>query len=167
MMALTARSLALLALIALAPVAQAQEASIAFGDMAQDLSLPVEVAADQFSVNNADGRAVFTGNVEVKQGEMTLTAAEVRVQYTADQTAIDQLVATGGVSITNLADSAVADQAVYTVATGVIVLTGGVRLEQGGSTLQGQKLTVNLADGSGVMEGRVTTTFAPGATGGN
>lgn len=166
-MALTAKSLALLAGLLLAPAAVAQEAKIAFGDMAQDTSLPVEVAADQFSVNNADGTAVFSGNVVVTQGEMTLSAAEVRVQYTADQTEIDQLVATGGVSITNLADSAVAEEAVYTVATGVIVLTGGVRLVQGASTLQGQKLTVNLADGSGVMEGRVTTTFAPGDAAGD
>jgi lipopolysaccharide export system protein LptA len=163
-MVLTIRSLGLAAALLLAPMVQAQEAKIAFGEMAQDTSLPVEVAADQFTVNNADGTAIFTGNVEVKQGEMTLTAAEVRVQYTADQTDIDKLIATGGVTITNLADSAVADEAVYTVVTGVIVLTGGVRLVQGGSTLQGQKLTVNLKDGSGVMEGRVTTTFVPGGT---
>ena len=164
-MAFTAKSLVLAAgLLALAPLAMAQEAKIAFGDMAQDTSLPVEVTSDQFSVNNADGTAVFSGNVVVKQGEMTLSATEVRVQYTSDQTSIDQMIASGGVSITNLADSAVADEAVYTIATGVIVLTGAVRLVQGGSTLQGQKLTINLTDGSGVMEGRVTTTFAPGGT---
>ena len=165
-MASTARLLALVAGLMLAPACLAQEAKIAFGDMAQDTSLPVEVAADQFSVNTADGTAVFSGNVVVTQGEMTLSAAEVRVQYSADQSEIDQLIATGGVSISNLADSAVAEEAVYTVATGVIVLTGSVRLAQGPSTLQGQKLTINLSDGSGVMEGRVTTTFTPGAASG-
>jgi lipopolysaccharide export system protein LptA len=149
-------------LAALAGAGLAQEAKIAFGDLAQDTSLPVEVTADSFTVNNADGTALFSGNVAVVQGEMTLTAAEVRVDYSPDQTAIDRLLATGGVSITNLADSAVAEEAVYTIETGLIVLTGAVRLAQGASTLQGQKLTINLKDGSGVMEGRVTTTFVPG-----
>jgi lipopolysaccharide export system protein LptA len=162
-MAFTVKTLGLIAGLALLAVpAVAQQASIAFGDLEQDTSLPVEVQADQLSVNNADGSAVFSGNVLVTQGEMTLAAAEVLVKYGADKNSIDQLLASGGVKITNLADLAEADEAVYTIASGVIVLTGNVRLAQGGSTMGGQKLTINLKDGSGVMEGRVTTTFVPG-----
>jgi lipopolysaccharide export system protein LptA len=142
--------------------APAQEARIAFGDLAQDTSLPVEVTAEAFAVNNADGTAVFTGGVVVTQGEMKLSAAEVRVQYNADQTAIDQLIASGGVTIANLANAAEAREAVYTIATGIIVLTGDVLMTQGPSAMAGQKLTVNLKDGTGVMEGGVTTTFVPG-----
>ncbi|HOZ32238.1 MAG TPA: lipopolysaccharide transport periplasmic protein LptA [Tabrizicola sp.] len=157
------RSLVLAAAFAaLGLVAQAQQATIAFGDLEQDTSQPVQVGADQLAVNNADGSAVFTGNVEVTQGEMTLKAGEVRVKYGADQTQIDQLIASGGVSITNLADKASSTEAVYTIASGVIVLTGNVQLAQGPSTMQGQKLTINLKDGTGIMEGRVTTTFVPG-----
>jgi lipopolysaccharide export system protein LptA len=162
-MALMHRSLVLAAAFAaLGLVAQAQQATIAFGDLEQDTSQPVQVGADQLVVNNADGSAVFTGNVEVTQGEMTLKAGEVRVKYGADQTQIDQLIASGGVSITNLADKASSTEAVYTIASGVIVLTGNVQLAQGPSTMQGQKLTINLKDGTGIMEGRVTTTFVPG-----
>jgi lipopolysaccharide export system protein LptA len=149
-------------LLGMAGTAPAQEARIAFGDLAQDTSLPVEVTAEAFAVNNADGTAVFTGGVVVTQGEMKLSAAEVRVQYNADQTAIDQLVASGGVTIANLADAAEAREAVYTIATGIIVLTGDVLMTQGPSAMAGQKLTVNLKDGTGVMEGGVTTTFVPG-----
>jgi lipopolysaccharide export system protein LptA len=143
-------------------MALAQEARIAFGDLAQDTTLPVEVTAEAFAVNNADGTAVFTGNVVVTQGEMKLSAAEVRVQYNADQTAIDQLIASGGVTIVNLADAAEAREAVYTIATCIIVLTGDVLMTQGPSAMAGQTLTVNLKDGTGVMEGGVTTTFVPG-----
>ena len=146
----------------LAGAGWAQDAKIAFGDLAQDTTLPVEVTAETFSVNNADGTAVFSGNVVVTQGEMKLSAAEVRVQYNADQTAIDQLIASGGVTIANLGDAAEAREAVYTIDSGVIVLTGDVLLTQGPSAMAGQKLTVNLKDGTGVMEGRVTTTFVPG-----
>lgn len=149
-------------LLVLAGMAQAQGARVAFGDLAQDTTLPVEVTSETFAVNNADGSAVFTGNVVVVQGEMKLSAAEVRVQYNADQTAIDQLIASGGVTIVNLADTAKASEAVYSIDSGQIVLTGDVRLTQGASVMAGQKLTVNLKDGSGLMEGRVTTTFVPG-----
>jgi lipopolysaccharide export system protein LptA len=150
------------ALAALAPMAQAQEAKIAFGDLTQDTTLPVEVTADSFSVNNADGTAIFSGEVRVTQGEMVLSAAEVQVNYAPEGQAISQLVASGGVSVTNLADAAKADSAVYTIDSGVIVLSGNVVLTQGPSSMQGQKLTINLKDGSGIMEGRVTTTFVPG-----
>ena len=148
--------------LALAGMAEAQGAKIAFGDLAQDTTLPVEVAAESFSVNTADGTAIFSGNVVVTQGEMKLSAAEVRVQYNADQTAIDQLIASGGVTIVNLADAAEAREAVYTIASGVIVLTGDVLMTQGPSAMAGQQLTINLKDGTGLMEGRVTTTFVPG-----
>lgn len=160
---MTLRSWAMAAALALlAGPGFAQEAKIAFGALEQDTTQPVEVTADQLSVNNADGTAVFAGNVVVAQGEMNLMAAEVLVKYGTDGQSIDQLIATGGVTVTNLADSASAAEAVYFVATGVIELSGDVALKQGSSSMAGQKLTINLKDGTGVMSGRVTTTFVPG-----
>lgn len=161
-MAFRSLSFAVLAgFMAIAPVT-AQEAKIAFGDLEQDTSQPVEVTSETFSVNNADGTAVFTGDVKVSQGKMVLSAAEVQVKYDPEGRAIREMVASGGVSVTNLGDTAQSDSAVYTIDSGVIVLSGNVRLAQGPSTMQGQKLTINLKDGTGIMEGRVTTTFVPG-----
>ncbi|WP_334195228.1 LptA/OstA family protein [Pararhodobacter sp.] len=143
-----------------APVGAQQK--IAFGELNQDTSLPVQVQADQLAVNNADGSAVFSGNVVVTQGEMKLAAGEVKVSYGTGQKNIEQLLASGGVTVTNLGDAAEAREALYTIASGVIVLSGNVLLTQGPSAMAGQKLTINLKDGTGVMEGRVTTTFVPG-----
>lgn len=159
-MAFTLRSFAF-ALVLSATAATAQQ-KIAFGDLKQDTTLPVEVQADQLTVNNADGSAVFSGNVIVTQGKMKLAAGEVRVSYGTDQKSIETLVASGGVIVTNLGDAAEATEAVYTIDSGVIVLSGDVLLTQGGSAMAGQKLSINLKDGTGVMEGRVTTTFVPG-----
>lgn len=159
-MAFTLRSFAF-ALVLSATAATAQQ-KIAFGDLNQDTTLPVEVQADQLTVNNADGSAVFSGNVVVTQGEMKLAAGEVRVIYGTDQKNIETLIASGGVIVTNLGDAAEAGEAVYTIDSGVIVLSGDVLLTQGPSAMAGQKLTINLKDGTGVMEGRVTTTFVPG-----
>ena len=157
-----ATSAAVVATVWLTGPALAQQAKIAFGDLAQDTSLPVSVLADKLAVNNADGSAVFSGNVSVVQGEMTLSAAEVKVKYGAEQSEIEELLASGGVKITNLGDEATASEAVYAIASGMIVLTGDVKLTQGPSSMAGQKLTINLKDGSGIMEGRVTTVFVPG-----
>jgi lipopolysaccharide export system protein LptA len=150
-----------LAMALTAASADAQQ-KIAFGDLNQDTTQPVQVQADQLAVNNADGSAVFSGNVVVTQGEMKLAAGEVKVTYGTEQNDIETLVASGGVIVTNLGDAAEAQQAVYTIDSGVIVLSGDVLLTQGGSAMAGQKLTINLKDGTGVMEGRVTTTFVPG-----
>lgn len=148
--------------LALAAVSAEAQQKIAFGDLNQDTSQPVQVTADQLAVNNADGTAVFSGNVVVTQGEMKLAAGEVKVTYGTEQNDIESLVASGGVTVTNLGDAAEAREAVYTIDSGVIVLAGDVLLTQGPSAMAGQKLTINLKDGTGVMEGRVTTTFQPG-----
>ena len=140
----------------------AQEATIAFGGLAQNTTLPVEVKADTLAVNNADGTAVFYGNVLVGQGDMRLAAAKVTVEYGKDGKSIARLHATGGVTIANLADAAEAKEAVYSMDSGEIVLTGDVLLTQGASALSGQKLTIHLKDGTGTMQGGVSTVFVPG-----
>jgi lipopolysaccharide export system protein LptA len=152
-----------LAFLALTPaIAQAQGASVAFGGLKQDTSLPVEVSADQLAVNQADGTAVFTGNVLVGQGAMRLSAGQVKVEYTADGTGVSKLYASQGVTLINATDAAEAREAVYTIDSGNVVMTGDVLLTQSGSALSGQKLVLDLKAGTGVMEGRVQTVFQPG-----
>ena len=150
-----------------APVssALAQEATINFGGIRQDASLPVEVTSDMLTVDQADGSAVFSGNVLVKQGDMRLSAGEVRVEYGTDGQKIEKLVATGGVTLVSPQDAAQSDAATYVLADSSMVMTGNVLLTQGNAAIRGQQLNVNLADGTGRMSGRVTTVFSP--SGGN
>lgn len=142
--------------------AQAQQANVAFGGLTQDTTLPVEIEADSLTVNNADGTAVFTGNVLVGQGDMRLSAGAVRVEYGADGKSINRLFASGGVTLANASEAAEAQEAVYTIGSGEVVMTGQVLLTQGQTALSGQKLVINLQSGTGTMEGRVQTTFIPG-----
>ncbi|SPH23614.1 Lipopolysaccharide export system protein LptA [Defluviimonas aquaemixtae] len=164
------RLIALIAATALAvlPAAMAagQGASVAFGGLRADTGLPVEVTADQLTVDQNDGTAVFSGNVLVGQGEMRLSAAEVVVEYGGeDQSRIERLHATGGVTLVSGAEAAEAEEAVYTIDSGEVVMTGNVLLVQGANTLSGQKLIVDLSTGTGRMEGRVKTVLQP--SGGN
>lgn len=155
-------TLALALLLTLPLPATAQQAQVAFGGLKQDTSLPVDIQADSLTVNNADGSAEFSGNVLVGQGEMRLAAGVIRVEYGADGTSINRLIASGGVTLTNAAEAAEAQEAVYTIATGEVVMTGDVLLTQGQTALSGQKLIIDLKAGTGRMEGRVQTTFIPG-----
>lgn len=158
------KTLTMLAVLALAPsLLLAQGATVAFGGLKQDTTLPVEVTADQLAVNQADGTATFSGNVLVGQGEMRLSAGKVRVEYTPDGGGISRLHATEGVTLINATDAAEAREAVYTIDSGQVVMTGDVMLTQGASALSGQKLVINLKAGTGVMEGRVQTVFQPGS----
>lgn len=159
----TLRGLLLTAVLACAPtLIAAQGADVAFGGLKADTTLPVEVTADVLSVNQADGQAVFSGNVLVSQGDMRLSAGEVRVEYSTDGKGIARLFATGGVTIAAGTDAAQAAEAVYTIATGEVIMTGNVVLTQGQAAISGEKLVINLTSGTGRMEGRVTTTFVPG-----
>lgn len=142
--------------------ALAQQASVAFGGLKQDTSLPVEIEADNLTVNNADGSAEFTGNVLVGQGEMRLAASAIRVEYGADGKSINRLIASGGVTLSSASEAAEAQEAIYTISTGEVVMTGDVLLTQGQTALSGQKLVIDLKAGTGRMEGRVQTTFLPG-----
>lgn len=141
-----------------------QQADVRLGGLTQDTSLPVEVDADSLSVDQAAGTAVFSGNVLVKQGQMRLTAGQVQVEYTADGSAIDRLHATGGVTLVSPQDAAEAQEAVYTIDSGNVVMTGNVLLTQGATAISGEKLIVNLKNGTGTMTGRVKTIFTPGGT---
>jgi lipopolysaccharide export system protein LptA len=138
-------------------------ATVAFGSMKGDPTQPVEVTADQLQVNQASGTAIFRGSVIVIQGTMRLTAPEVQVDYAADGKRIARLRATGGVTLANGGEAAEAQEAVYTIDSGQVVMTGDVLLTQGTSALSGKLLTVDLTTGTGVMEGRVQTVFIPGS----
>lgn len=155
----------LLLAFVLPQAALAQGADVAFGSFKHDSSLPVEIAADQLSINQETGRATFRGSVAVAQGEMRLSAAVIEVEYEDGDSAtgeIRRLHASGGVTLVSGSEAAEAQEAVYTIGSSQIVMTGDVLLTQGQNALSGQKLTVNLDAGTGVMEGRVRTVFKPG-----
>lgn len=156
------RGVCLVVLLALPVPALSQGAKVAFGGLKQDTSLPVEITADSLEVNQTDGQATFTGNVLVGQGELRLSAARIEVEYDDGGQGIKTLTATGGVTIVNATDAAEAQEAVYTIASGNVVMTGNVLLTQGPNAISGERLVLNLRDGTGVMEGRVKTVFTPG-----
>lgn len=156
---------ALFALISLClPVSPVQAQQVAFGGLRADRTAPVEVTAESLAVNQGDGTAIFTGNVRIAQGQMRLSAGQVRVEYgNAERSQISRMYASGGVTLVSDAEAAEAQEALYDVRSGTVVLTGDVLLTQGQNVLSGQRMTVDLATGTGQMDGRVRTILQPGA----
>ncbi len=156
-------SLFALFLIGSATLASAQGADVALGIAAFDPSAPVEVTSDELSIDQATGQAIFDGNVLVVQGDIRMSAGLITVVYKTDASGaaqgISELRASEGVTVVTPTDAAEASSAVYAVETGNVTMTGEVLLTQGQTALSGDKLTLNLNDGTGRMEGRVRTIF--------
>ena len=151
-----------LLLLGLAAPVVAQGTSVAFGTIRQDTDQPVEVTADNLSVDQETGTAIFEGNVLIGQGEMRLSAARVKVVYRSGGQGIQRLEATGGVTLVSGPDAAEAQRADYDIDNGTIVMTGDVLLAQGPSALSADKMSVRLSDGTAQMPGRVKTILQTG-----
>ena len=154
-------SMAVLALSVTAASSQAQGTQVAFGVQPQDSNLPVEVTADQLSVDQEDGTAIFTGSVLIAQGEMRLAAPWVKVHYLSDQSGIERLEAKQGVTLVSGEDAAESARADYNVVTGIITMQGDVLLVQGTSAITGERMFVDTVAGTARMNGRVKTVLQP------
>ncbi|MGJ8603158.1 MAG: LptA/OstA family protein [Marivita sp.] len=156
------RTVMTVTMLCLATATFAQGTEVAFGTVQQDTSLPVEVSADALSVSQSDGSALFTGNVVIGQGDMRLSAPRVLVFYTNDQSGVERLEATGGVTLVNGDQAAEATTAEYEVNRGTIRMLGNVLLTQGANTLVSDSMDVDLENGTARMNGRVRTVFQSG-----
>ena len=141
-------------------------AQLAFGNAGYDSSLPIEITADTLTVDQQDGTAIFEGNVLIGQGDLRLTAALVRVEYgteaNGNSSEISRLLASGGVTLVNGSETAEATRAEYSLASGMITLTGSVLVTQGRSALSSESMTIDLDTGTGTMQGRVKTILQTG-----
>jgi len=119
-----------------------------------DSKAPIDLSADRAEAQDRADRAIFAGNVVVKQGELTLRTARLTVAY-ASQNGIDinRIDASGGVTVVSPSETARGDFAVYDLDQGLITMVGNVRLERGGSFLSGGRLTIDLDTGRAVMDG--------------
>lgn len=151
----------LLILALLAPGAALAQMDLSLGGVATDGSAPVEVTAASLTVDQDTGRAVFSGDVLVVQGDIRIAAGEVEVIYDTEGSAISRLLASGGITFATATEAAEAASADYDLATGLLVLTGEVLLTQGNLALSADRMTVNLRDGTAQLDGRVRTVFLP------
>lgn len=119
-----------------------------------DSKAPIDISADRAEAQDRADRAIFAGNVVVKQGELTLRTARLTLAYaTQNGLDINRIDASGGVTVISPSETARGDFAVYDPQDALITMVGNVRLEREGSFLSGARLTIDLDTGRAVMDG--------------
>lgn len=127
---------------------------------------PVDVAADRIEVQDRADRAVFSGDVEVTQADMTLNAARLTVAYSNDRgIQIERLDASGGVVLRSPSETARGQFAIYDLNSKVITMLGQVTLTRGASHVNGGRLVLDLNSGRAVMDGGNAPGTSAGADG--
>ncbi len=135
-----------------------------------DSKAPIDVDADRIDVLDQQNQAIFTGNVRVRQANLTLEADRIKVAYSRPANSgkgggdpvIQRLDADGNVRLATPSERATARFGIYDVNKRILTLIGGVVLTQGTTKVQGNRLTIDLASGRSTLDGR-TSTGQPGS----
>jgi lipopolysaccharide export system protein LptA len=139
------------ALLAVAPAAGQQSGS---GGSGFNSNAPVDVDADRIEVQDRADRAIFSGNVIARQGNMTMNSARLTVIYTnSNGVNVERLEAAGGVTLRTPSETAQGNVALYDVDRRIVTMIGGVRLTQGANRVQGGRLVLDLNSHRAVMDG--------------
>ncbi len=126
-----------------------------------DTSAPVDVAADRIEVQDRADRAIFSGNVDVRQGNLRLDSERLTVAYSsAGGIEIRRLEASGGVTLRSPSETARSQFAIYDLDRRLVTMIGAVSLDRGASNVRGGRLVLDLESGRAVMDGG--TAGAPG-----
>jgi lipopolysaccharide export system protein LptA len=121
-----------------------------------DTSLPIEITADSLEVVQDQKIATFAGNVDAVQGDLVLSADQLRVHYGNDAAAppgpqgmgsIRRIEAEGNVFLSSPRETAQGDTGIYDVAANQLTMEGAVVLTQGENVIRGQRLEVDLVSG--------------------
>ncbi|WP_242096512.1 LptA/OstA family protein [Sphingomonas sp. CROZ-RG-20F-R02-07] len=122
-----------------------------------DSNAPVNFGADHIELQDKANRVLLTGNVTLKQAEMTLNAQRMTVAYTGQvvdgSPQVSRFDAAGNVVVTRPDQVARGQYGIYDLNRRVITMLGGVTLTQGTNTVNGSRLTMNLDTGRAVIDG--------------
>jgi lipopolysaccharide export system protein LptA len=132
-----------------------------------DTSLPIEITADSLEVVQEQRIATFAGNVDAVQGDLVLSADQLRVHYGDDADAapappgvgsIRRIEAEGNVFLSSPRETAQGETGVYDVVANQLTMEGAVVLTQDDNVIRGQRLEIDLVSGRSRMLAAVPST---------
>jgi lipopolysaccharide export system protein LptA len=117
----------------------------------------IYITADKLIADSEAKCAEFIGNVRAVQEDTVITADRLKIFYkkvednnknlTSDEGSIEKIISSGNVKINFDDKVAVAEHAVYTSETGVLVLTGpNSKVTSGTNFVSGEKITLYRAE---------------------
>ena len=128
---------------------------------------PVDVAADRIEVQDRADRAIFSGDVQVRQGDLNLSTSRLTVAYAnAGGIEIKRREAAGGVLLRSPSETARSQFAIYDLDRRLVTMIGNVVLDRGANHVQGGRLVLDLDSGRAVMDGGAAGAPGTSQTGG-
>lgn len=127
-----------------------------------DTYQPLDISAERLEMQQKQGRAIFTGAVQVTQGKLTLRSNTITVFYDladadGDPT-ISRLDAQGQFQLLSDSETLTGDWGIYDVDQQLITVGGSVVFQQGTSELTGSRLEFDLVSGLAKLDGEDTST---------
>ena len=132
-----------------------------------DNDLPIEITADSLEVLQDRKIATFQGSVDAVQGDMVLSADQLRVHYRdgddgapapAGDTSIRRIEAEGNVFLSSPRETAQGDAGAYDVAANRVTIEGAVVLTRADDVIRGERLEIDRASGRSQMFAAVPST---------
>src|SRR5688500_11123628 len=119
-----------------------------------DSDAPIDLAADRLEVQDRADRAIFAGNVHVRQASLSLDTERLTVIYSSGGgVQIRRLDAAGGVVVRSPSETARGNFGIYDLDRKLITLVGAVELNRAGSRISGSRLVIDLDSGRAVIDG--------------
>lgn len=122
-----------------------------------DTEQPIEIVADNFTIDQDAKIATFEGRVEATQGNLIFTTETLRVFYETkkgkDEPSIVRLDAAGRFRMESPSEVAEGDWAIYDIKSKTITIAGNVTLRREQSVISGDRLEIDLGTGLSKFNG--------------
>lgn len=113
---------------------------------------PITITSDHLEGDNKNNKALFSGNVVARRGDITISCEKISIIYDEDVKTAKEIIAEGQVRITQGERIATGERAVFNNSEEKITLTGRPQLREGDNTIEGGKITLFLAEDRGIVE---------------
>lgn len=127
-----------------------------------DTYQPLDISAERLEMQQREGRAIFTGAVQVTQGKLTLRSDTITVYYDLAEgdadPSISRLDAQGQFELASDSETLSGDWGIYDVDRQLITVGGNVVFRQGMTELTGSRLEFDLVSGLAKLDGEDTGT---------
>ena len=125
-----------------------------------DTYQPLDISAERLEMQQKQGRAIFSGAVQVVQGGLTLRSDTITVFYALENTdgdpSISRLDAQGKFELQSASETLVGDWGIYDVDRQLVTVGGDVVFRQGQTELKGSRLEFDLVSGLAKLDGQDT-----------
>lgn len=123
-----------------------------------DVDQLIDVSAERVQVEEQENLAIFSGDVQVVQGNLNMIADQLRVYYgrtgeNDEGLTILRLDAQGAVKLTSPSETVDSQWGIYDVENEVVTLGGTVKMTRGETLLNGERMVLNLRTGQSTLDG--------------